>query len=140
GADAPRRCHSSAGGSREDHAVAEQHDDAHPLTAEHIPARTPMDEAFAPASHAAVSPREARRQAKQQHRLETLERKQLHRAEKAARGPGAWRTWVLPMLKIGVAAIIAIALVKLAFFPSGEPAVADDPMAGAMFDEPVAMV
>jgi biotin carboxyl carrier protein len=126
--------------------VAEQHDDAHPQTdahqqtAEHVPGRSPMDEAFAPASHAAASPREARRQAKQQHRLETLERKQLHRAEKAARGPGAWRTWVLPMLKIGVAAIIAIALVKLAFFPSGEPAVAEGPMAGAMFDEPVAMV
>ncbi|GEK81091.1 efflux RND transporter periplasmic adaptor subunit [Agrococcus baldri] len=99
-----------------------------------------VEQAFAAPQHADVSPREARRQAKRQQQLEALERKQLHRAERAARGPGAWRTWVLPMLKIAVAAVIAIALVKLAFFPSEEAAVAEDPMAGAMFDEPVVAV
>lgn len=96
--------------------------------------------AVAPASHAARGPREARRQAKRQHQLEALERKQLHKAEKAARGPGAWRTWVLPVLKLGVAAAIAIALVKLAFFPSVDEAIAEDPMAGAMFEEPMVTV
>lgn len=131
--------------------MADQHDDAQRAAAQHTPAEhdadqheaaphEALDAAFAPPQHADVSPREARRLEKRQRQLEALERKQLHRAEKAARGPGAWRTWVLPMLKIGVAAIIAIALVKLAFFPSGEPAVAEDPMAGAMFDEPVVAV
>lgn len=98
------------------------------------------EERFPAASHAERSPREARRQARRQQRLEALERKQLHRSERAARGPGAWRTWVLPVLKLGVAAAIAIALVKLAFFPSVDEAVAEDPMAGAMFDEPMVVV
>ncbi|WP_083586932.1 hypothetical protein [Agrococcus sp. Marseille-P2731] len=78
--------------------------------------------------------------AKRQQQLEALERKQLHKAERAARGPGAWRTWVLPVLKLAVAAAIAIALVKLAFFPAAEEAAAEDPMAGAMFAEPTAAV
>lgn len=99
-----------------------------------------LDQAFPPASHAERSPREARRAAKQQQRLEALERSQLHRAEKAARGPGAWRTWVLPVLKLVVVAAIAIALVKLAFFPDTTEAAAEDPMAGAMFEEPMAVV
>lgn len=112
---------------------------------QHIPApdesqRDDIEHTFAQPQHADASPREARRQAKRQQQLETLERKQLHRAEKAARGPGAWRTWVLPMLKIGVAAIIAVALVKLAFFPDATEAAADDPMAGAMFAEPMTQV
>jgi hypothetical protein len=86
------------------------------------------------------SPREVRRAAQRQGRLERLERKQLHRAERAARGPGAWRTWVLPVLKLLVAAAIAIALVKLAFFPSAEPATADEAFPGAVFEEPLAAV
>ncbi|MCH1883620.1 efflux RND transporter periplasmic adaptor subunit [Agrococcus sp. ARC_14] len=93
-----------------------------------------------PASHAARSSREERRQEQQQRKLEALERRQLHKAEKAARGPGAWRTWVLPVLKLAVIAAIAIALVKLAFFPDTTEAVAEDPMAGAMFEEPMVAV
>lgn len=98
------------------------------------------EQRFPAASHAERSPRDARRHARQQQRLKALERKQLHRSERAARGPGAWRTWVLPVLKLAVAAAIAIALVKLAFFPSVDEAVAEDPMAGAMFDEPMVVV
>lgn len=119
--------------------MAEQHDDAQQQTAEHDPAGAPLETAFPPASHA-ETPRAARRQAKRQRKLEALERTQLHRAERAARGPGAWRTWVLPSLKLVVAAVIAIALVKFAFFPSEAPAVAEDPMAGAVFEEPMATV
>lgn len=99
-----------------------------------------LEEAFAPAAHAEHA-RDARRHAKRQRRLEALERKQLHRAERAARGPGAWRTWVLPSLRLAVAAAIAIALVKLAFFPAGDDAaVAEGPMAGAAFDEPIVAI
>lgn len=115
--------------------MAEQQDDARQQTAEPAPSRGTLDDAFPPASHA-DSTRDARRHTKRQRKLEALERKQLHRAEQAARGPGAWRTWVLPMLKLSVAAIIAIALIKLAFFPSVEEAAAEGPMAGAMFEEP----
>lgn len=109
---------------------------------QHIPApdqsqRDDVEHVFDQPQHADVSPREARRQAKRQQQLETLERKQLHRAEKAARGPGAWRTWVLPALKLVVVAAIAIALVKLAFFPGAEQAAAEQPMPGAVFEEPV---
>jgi len=88
----------------------------------------------------APTARAARGAAKRQQRLERLERKQLHRAERAARGPGAWRTWVLPVLKLAVAAAIAIALMKLAFFPSAEPAIADEAFPGAVFEEPTAAV
>lgn len=133
--------------------MADQHDDALRASAPDASAqgasalpdpegaapRDDLDAAFAPASHAEDA-RHAKRQERRQRKLEALERKQLHKAEKAARGPGAWRTWVLPMLKLGVAAVIAIALVKLAFFPSVDEAVAEDPMAGAVFDEPVATV
>ncbi len=119
--------------------MAEQHDDAQQQTAEPDPSGAPFEGAFAPASHA-EHPRDVRRQQGRQRKLEALERRQLHRAERAARGPGAWRTWVLPSLKLVVAAVIAIALVKFAFFPSGEPAVAEDPMAGAVFEEPMAVV
>ena len=96
--------------------------------------------AAATPAHAEPSAREARRAMTRQRRLERLERKQLHRAERAARGPGAWRTWVLPVLKLAVGAAIALALVKLAFFPAGETAVADDAFPGAVFEEPTAGV
>lgn len=120
--------------------MADEHQTAQDQAAPHDGTGAhPLDAALAPASHAA-DPREARRHAKRQQQLEALERKQLHRAERAARGPGAWRTWVLPVLKLAVAAAIAIALVKLAFFPGGDPAVAEGPMAGAMFEEPTVTV
>lgn len=99
-----------------------------------------LDAPAAPPAHAERSPREARRAAKRQGALERLERKQLHRAERAARGPGAWRTWVLPVLKLAVGAAIAIALVKLAFFPTAEQAIADEAFPGAVFEEPLALV
>ncbi len=99
-----------------------------------------IDVPGAPPAHADRSPREARRGAGRQARLERLERKQLHKAERAARGPGAWRTWVLPVLKLLVAAAIAIALIKLAFFPSAEPATADEVFPGAVFEEPTVAV
>lgn len=131
---------------REDEAVQEQDDSARDDAAQADIAPDEMtgmlhgDERPHVPAHA-VSAREARRLERQQRRLETLERTQLHRAARAARGPGAWRTWVLPSLKLVVALAIAIALVKLAFFPSAEEtAAADDPMAGAVFEEPLATV
>ncbi len=102
--------------------------------------QTTQIESPAQPAHAGPSPREARRAAKRQEQLERLERKQLHKAERAARGPGAWRTWVLPVLKLMVAAAIAIALVKLAFFPAEEPAIADTAFPGAVFEEPLVPV
>ena len=91
--------------------------------------------------HRQPSQREARAAAKRQARLEQLERSRLRKAERAARGPGAWRTWVLPVLKLAVGAAIAIALVKLAFFPDVEAVSADDGFApGAAFEEPLATV
>lgn len=99
-----------------------------------------IDAPAAPPAHAERSPRELRQDAARRARLERLERKQLRRAERAARGPGAWRTWVLPVLKLLVAAAIAVALVKLAFFPSAEPEVLDEAFPGAVFEEPMVPV
>ena len=47
---------------------------------------------------------------------------------------------MLPVLKLAVAAAIAIALVKLAFFPAAEQAIADEAFPGAVFEEPLAAV
>lgn len=92
-------------------------------------------------AHRQAPPREARAAAKRQAKLEQLERSRLRKAERAARGPGAWRTWVLPVLKLAVGAAIAIALVKLAFFPDVEAVSADDGLVpGAAFEEPLATV
>lgn len=94
-----------------------------------------LDTPAGPPQHA--EPRDAARAARRQAKLERIERERLRKAERAARGPGAWRSWVLPSLKLLVAAVIAVALVKLAFFP--DPSAADagaEPVPGAVFDEP----
>lgn len=58
-----------------------------------------------------------RRAASAQRRLEVAERKAARRAERQSRGPGVWRTIVWPALRLVVFAVIAVALVKVAFFP-----------------------
>ncbi|WP_175414172.1 hypothetical protein [Agrococcus sp. SGAir0287] len=78
-----------------------------------------IDEADAPTSPGEV-PRHAvddRRAAAAQRRLEAAERKAARRAERQSRGPGVWRSVVWPVLRLAVFAVIAVALVKVAFFP-----------------------
>lgn len=58
-----------------------------------------------------------RRAAAAQRRLEVAERKAAARAERQTRGPGVWRSVVWPLLRLAFLAIIAVALVKVAFFP-----------------------
>lgn len=58
-----------------------------------------------------------RRTSSAQRRLEAAERKAARRAQRQSRGPGVWRTVVWPVLRLVVFAVIAVALVKVAFFP-----------------------
>lgn len=54
--------------------------------------------------------------------------------------PSRWRTVVLPLLRLGVLAIIAIALVKVAFFPSNAPAEAEELFPEGELHDPVVAV
>lgn len=79
-----------------------------------------------------------RRAAAAQRRLEAAERKASKRAERQSRGPGVWRTIVWPVLRLAVFAVIAVALVKVAFFPdqSASEAGVDLPPTASM-EEPL---
>ncbi|GAA2174629.1 hypothetical protein GCM10009846_21310 [Agrococcus versicolor] len=78
--------------------------------------RTAPETAPGHARHVA-SARDERRAAGARSRLEAAERSAARRAQRQARGPGPWRTIVWPALRLLVVAVIAVALVKLAFFP-----------------------
>lgn len=82
-----------------------------------------------------------RREAAAQYRLEVAERKASRRAERQSRGPGVWRTVVWPVLRLAVLAVIAVALVKVAFFPdaSASEAGSDLPPTASM-EEPLVAV
>lgn len=71
--------------------------------------------------HSQPSARQQRALERERIKLERAEERDRLRAEKAARGPGRWQTTVLPILRLAVFAIIAIALVKFAFFPANAP-------------------
>lgn len=79
-----------------------------------------------------------RRAAAAQRRLEAAERKASKRAQRQSRGPGVWRTIVWPVLRLAVFAVIAVALVKVAFFPdpSASEAGVDLPPTASM-EEPL---
>lgn len=53
---------------------------------------------------------------------------------------GVMRRWVFPVLRIVVLAAIAVALVKLAFFPSGEATAADPAVPTGELSDPVSAV
>lgn len=52
---------------------------------------------------------------------------------------GVWRKWIFPILRITIFAVIAVALVKVAFFPNAA-AEADPAMATGSITEPVTQV
>lgn len=90
--------------------------------------------------HSEPSQKQLRALEREQRKLERAEARDRERAEKAAKGPGAWRRVILPGLRIALLAIIAIAAVKFAFFPENAPeeSVALQPD-GALFDPVVAV-
>ncbi len=70
-------------------------------------------------------------------RAADAELKAARKAERQSKGPGPWRTWVLPLLRTAIIAAIAVALVKLAFFPSQDSgASAETEYPGGLFVEP----
>lgn len=54
--------------------------------------------------------------------------------------PSRWRTVVLPVLRLSVLAIIAVALVKVAFFPANAPEAAEELFPDGVLDDPVVAV
>ncbi|MFC7432764.1 MULTISPECIES: hypothetical protein [unclassified Agrococcus] len=104
--------------------------------------QTPPARTTAPATPAPDRPQHAaggdeRRAAAAQHRLEAAERAAARRAERQSRGPGPWRTVVWPALRLVVFAIIAVALVKLAFFPDVATEAAGELPPTATMQEPL---
>ncbi len=78
-----------------------------------------------------------RRAASAQRRLEAAERAAARRAERQSRGPGPWRSVVWPVLRLAVFAVIAVALVKLAFFPDVATEAASELPPTATMEEPL---
>ena len=76
-------------------------------------------------NHEAPSAKQQKALDRERARLERAELRDRERAEKAARGPGAWKTTVLPILRVALLAVIAVALVKFAFFPANAPDAAE---------------
>lgn len=90
--------------------------------------------------HANSTDKQQRKAEREQAKLERADEKAKARAERAARGPSAWRTVILPTLRVVVLAVIAIALVKFAFFPENAPAVSDGIDPNGELYEPTVMV
>ena len=90
--------------------------------------------------HGQPSARQLRALERERIKLERAEQRDRQRAEKAARGPGAWQRTVLPILRLAVFAIIAVALVKFAFFPENAPEAAVDLYPDGSLIDPVVAV
>ena len=91
-------------------------------------------------NHEAPSAKQQKALERERARLERAEVRDRERAEKAARGPSAWRTTVLPILRVAVLAVIAIALVKFAFFPANAPEAAETLHPDGALTDPVVVV
>lgn len=90
--------------------------------------------------HANPTDRQQRKAEREQAKLERADLKTQQRAERAAKGPSTWRTVVLPILRVAVLAVIAIALVKFAFFPENAPATSDGIIPDGELYEPTVFV
>ena len=84
--------------------------------------------------HANPTDKQQRKAEREQARLERADRKERQRA------PSRWRTIVLPVLRLAVFAVIAIALVKFAFFPENAPATSEGLTPDGQLFDPVVVV
>lgn len=82
------------------------------------------------------SEKAARAEARTAKRLDAADRKAARLAARQARGPGVWRGVIWPLLKLAVALVIAVALVKLAFFPDTTAEAGGGEVPTAVMEEP----